>query len=71
METITSWKKEKHLMSAIFEDLENSPKLRHEYIDGNLWIAGVGLLYNSFEDAEKRRDKKYQSIYTPPSKKFN
>lgn len=64
METITSWKKEKHLISANLEDLENSPKLRHEYINGNLWIAGVGLLYNSFEDAEKSRDKKFERPYT-------
>ena len=64
METIIGWTKEKHLISAIFEDLENSPKLRHQYIDGKLWIAGMGLLYNSFEDAEKHRDKKFERPHT-------
>lgn len=39
------------------------PKVNYQYENNILWIFGIGTLFNTKIEAEKKRDKKYEKIY--------
>ena len=64
METIIGYEKiSKNSLVAIKKQFDNAPKVRHHYINGNLWIFGIGDLYSTKKESEKMRDKKYERSY--------
>ena len=64
MDTIIGYEKtNKNSLSAIYEKLDNAPKLRHNYINGKLWIYSIGDLYNCKKECEKNREKKYDRLH--------
>jgi hypothetical protein len=64
MSTIIGYEKtSKNTLKAIHANLENSPKLRHQYINGKLWIYTIGDLYNCKKECEKNREKKYDCLH--------
>ena len=55
-------KTSKNSLEAISKTLENSPKVRHNYMDGKLWVFGIGNLYECKKTCEKLREKKYEKL---------
>ena len=63
METVSGFKKiSDHISEKIYKSLNNSPKVRHQYINGKLWVCGVGNLYLCKKECEKKREKKHERL---------
>ena len=62
MKTIIGYEKKQYSLKAIYKNLDNAPKCQHSYIEGKLWIFGIGVLFECEKTAEKKREKKYERL---------
>jgi hypothetical protein len=65
MKTIVGYEKTtKGRIIGIEKQFTNAPSVQHSYIDGDLWIKGIGVLFTDKKEAEKQREKTFERAYT-------